>query len=462
MDKEKEFKELLDNKLNSVEFEFDEGAWHGANALLNEHHENKKRIAWWPFLAASLLIMGLATGVYFLSREGDTKISTVKEGNLSVESASVEGEKNINQGSQIKTSSTSDVNHQNDFDANHTNETGAQPAKINNQKINSSSISAGHTSDYDKKTFAQNGKKSSGKKNGKTDKTNETTKLPNAKHNPVNGLSNHAEVLPKPENNNADNNSIQMGGTNPADNTEYEHLVSLFNFNGLLPTLAEPELSFNPLSLDNVKYKNSIRRISVEGGVNYMFGWNNSGVRDANGFNPLFGINYSYIPARKLYYTIGFQYYSIGHLLYSSHISKATRYGLGEESNVFEVTPNKLHFLAIPLKLNWKLDKKITLGAGVNLAYLLTVSSTVETYDLKVNKKHNYVKTKETGYTEGFMPVDAQISLFAKYRIYKRLEANLEAYYGVVDQKNNTFFNSPVTERNKGLKFTLTYDIFGY
>lgn len=206
------------------------------------------------------------------------------------------------------------------------------------------------------------------------------------------------------------------------------------------------------------KTKERVIVFSVEAGANYMLGWKNSPGRDANGFDPVIGINYFNNFKSKMALTVGLQYTSVSKLSYSNYTSKVVRLALGEESQVSVFTPTKLHYLIMPLRFEYSLNPKNAFGMGCNVAYLLNVQSNVETYSEKMGTKYDIHTSKEKGYTKGFKPYDTQVSLFYKRTLHPNFAVNLEFYYGFTDIKDNTFFNANVRERNTGAKLTLVYN----
>ncbi|WP_317898888.1 hypothetical protein [Aurantibacillus circumpalustris] len=197
---------------------------------------------------------------------------------------------------------------------------------------------------------------------------------------------------------------------------------------------------------------------SVEAGASYLFGWQNGGTRDANGFNPVVGINYFNNFSSKMSLTFGLHYSSVGNLSYSNYTSRVTHLGFGEQSDVTVFTPVKIHYLIAPLRFNYHLTPLNTIGLGFNVAYLLNVESEVENYTEKLNSKYNQTLSETSGYTEGFKQYDTQVSLFYKRRFYPNLSLNIELFYGLTDIKDNAFFKSNVFERNNGMKLTLVYN----
>jgi hypothetical protein len=206
--------------------------------------------------------------------------------------------------------------------------------------------------------------------------------------------------------------------------------------------------------------KANTHTISAEGGIAYLAGWNYSGKKDASGYNPLIGLNYSTVIYKKITGTAGINYYSVGGLAYSSKTSKVTSYGLGEKSAVTIVTPTKLHYLGFPVRLSYAINKNHSAGLGCNVGYLLNVSAQTETYLQNFNQITEYKKSKAFGYVQGFKTFDVQLSVFYRRRIYKELSVNAEFIYGLTDAKDNVFFNSAVFERTLGVKCTLIYNIF--
>jgi hypothetical protein len=198
---------------------------------------------------------------------------------------------------------------------------------------------------------------------------------------------------------------------------------------------------------------------SAETGASYMFGWKTPSSRDANGFNPVVGLNVfmnQLLPRTSL--SFGMHYSSVSNLSYSHYTAKIVRFGLGEESHTSVFTPVKLHYLMTPLRFHYHMNAVSSIGAGCLVAYLLDVESEIETYTERFNQKLDQNIIKASGYTEGFRKYDAQLSLFYNHKLYPFLGLNLEVFYGLTDIKNTSFFNSSGQERNSGIKLTLVYN----
>ncbi len=198
----------------------------------------------------------------------------------------------------------------------------------------------------------------------------------------------------------------------------------------------------------------------LEAGAIFNGGWKNANIKEAQSISPVFGLFFSGKLISKLNFSFGLQYNNINGLDYSSKTSKITRYGIGKYNKVTVITPYKLHFMTIPVKLNYALNNKNVIGLGYNVAYLLNVDSKVETYTQRLTNVEDYTAYKTAGYTEGFELFNSQIVIFYRRNLYKEIWLNAEFAYGLTDLKDNTFFNANVFERNTGLKLSLVYSIF--
>lgn len=204
----------------------------------------------------------------------------------------------------------------------------------------------------------------------------------------------------------------------------------------------------------------------AEAGANYLAGWPAPQQRDAAGFNPIAGIGYINNLTENLGLSLGMGYTSIGHLGAYSHTSTVNTLGLGEQSAVTVITPARLHYLALPLRLTMAIDSRNSFGLGYTLAYLLTADSKVETYDQVTNSevgghiRSNYAVSSARGYVQGFSAFDSQLSVLYRRRLYRELFVNTELQLGLTDLKDNKFFASNSFERSLGLKVTLMYNIF--
>lgn len=217
-------------------------------------------------------------------------------------------------------------------------------------------------------------------------------------------------------------------------------------------TLGVPSVSKDSLA------KKSDNTFSFDVGSDYLFGWKNTGKTEANGFNPLIGLTYYNAITSKIIVSIGVQYTSVNNLNNTSHTSSNTKLKFGEESDVTKISATKMHYLIVPLKLNYCINNNNYIGIGYNLGILFDVKSKVETYTERFDSQSNYQVSTAMGYRSGFNNFDGQLALSYRRRIYKELFISSELFYGLRDIKDNAIYKSAVFERNCGLKLMLSYN----
>ena len=220
---------------------------------------------------------------------------------------------------------------------------------------------------------------------------------------------------------------------------------------GLAPAISKPDT-------DYVKRKKPT--IMLEAGASFLFGWETEGNKEAAGINPALGINYLTTVSPVVSLGFGIQYTSVGHLKYNSFTSKISKLNFGEESDVTVYSPKTLHYLMLPLRVNYRLDRKNTIGLGSNIAYLLTVTGEIEEYYQTNGGISDVQSSKSIGYTQGFKPFDLQLAGYYKRNLYKNYYGRVEFFYGLSSVRVLSFFPYSAYSRNLGLKLTLVYDIF--
>lgn len=215
----------------------------------------------------------------------------------------------------------------------------------------------------------------------------------------------------------------------------------------------------------NVKEKHSAKNILfMEAGATYLLGWNGGGKNEAGGFNLLAGVNFQHYFTNTISAQIGVQYSTISNLTNTTHTISTVKYDFGMEQDVTAIKYQKLHYLVAPIKVVFNAGDKNFIGVGCNVGYLLNSDSKKEKYKTNSSDpnatKNGLTSTKESGYVQGFNPLDIQVSASYRRKLYKGLSANAEFIYGLTDTKNNDFFKSNNFDRTVGFKLTLCYDLF--
>lgn len=470
MNSEEKFKQSLKDLLETKEFLFDEANWEKAEKVIVE---NKKRKIW-PFIfsALILLISGVLSFAFFNTTQENHGNYVAERGNENLLKEPIKQNK-------YKTSNISNVDANERSSEMYEDKLVNQKEKTPNELIRKSE-KTNSSSTLSKLTAQGNILSSLQIKKLKT----KEEQIISSNTIPVD-LTNQNQETEKTEDG--------LNSDDKSENHDFRQSETKENDNKILASISKAPLVFenklnyillpqiktileNPVSENgkiilkdtiafrNVDFINNFKHnnyFSIEAGYSYLLGWKNSDIKEANGFNPLVGINYYNHVSQRTALSIGIQYTSVSNLSFNSHTSTIIKYGLGEESAITVITPNKLQYLLAPLKLEYTINPKNRIGFGFYAAYLLTVQSKVETYNEGYNiTKANYTSSKTNGYTQGFSPFDIQGSLFYKRRLYKNLFLNTEFVYGLTDIKDNTFFKSKIVERNCGLKLSLVYNLF--
>ncbi len=216
-----------------------------------------------------------------------------------------------------------------------------------------------------------------------------------------------------------------------------------------------------PQTKDSIPVNSSpSHRMFLEAGANYVLGWKTNNQTEGTGFSPLAGLQYYHDVSKKIGLSVGIFYTNINHLSATSHTSTTTRIKFGEETDVTVISALNIHYLLMPLKLNYALSRNDFIGLGYTVAYLLDAQSKVETYSTGLNCSITPTVSRSMGYTKGLNPFDGQLTFCYRRRLYKEIYLNGEFFYGLRDLKNNTIYNSEDFERAMGFRLSLGINLW--
>ena len=479
MNSEEKFKELLREKLNEKEFSFNEKHWGSMRDMIDESRDKKgKRVMLF------LLFVACMTGTLFLylftdngnetttlarveKNKNETSLTqnqhvrltdkepdlTKKQQTRTKEFTSSPGQ-NFQQPSQKPEQIKSEMNHfsQNNRDGEETGHADQKDALIPN---NTSNVQPVKQQTVIKIPTALPVTSTSVP-------ITEEVKMELALNQPIiddtrNTESKIETTVPETEKIIATENAANETPTEPVVSSESASLVNT-------PVILTDSVAINspvvadvilPIAPNEPKHT-----VSFEAGANYLAGWKEKDKRDARGFNFIAGVNYQNTINHQLSLSAGLQYTSVRNLSAYSHSSTATSYGFGEKKDVTVITPEKIHYVQVPVKFHVALNANNTIGFGYTLGYLTTVNSKVETYGNGTNYSTETSFTKTNGYIQGFNKFDSQLSVFYKRMVLKDFFINTEMIYGLTDTKQNNFVKTSVFERNMGLRITIGYNIF--
>ncbi|MBI2721393.1 MAG: PorT family protein [Bacteroidetes bacterium] len=213
---------------------------------------------------------------------------------------------------------------------------------------------------------------------------------------------------------------------------------------------------------DEDYYKTKKRKLhyfEAEAGTAYMFGWNNPKGTDAKGFNAYAGLNYGFLIKKHFSASIGAQVYNIGNVTKPFFTASDVSYDFGSNGTFTTVTTNSLIYFSLPVKINYAINKRNSIGIGVNTAFLFNGKNTIETYNMADGVKSNVKQIHNTGFYEGTNTTNVMLTASYSRAVSSRIKLNTELVFGLSDIYKNT--ESNVTfENSKGIRIGLQYILF--
>lgn len=485
MNNDEELKKSLNDIIASKEFPFDEAAWASASAYIDNARKSKRRGLLFFILPAAILIIGGIT-FYVLQAQGKPNNTATLKVVESVNAPNPPSETAHN--SPVTNSTieqTAKANQPENTKFNNTPESIAPPLSANTKEQSPEGTNAVITKPADsvkpnsttnqKNVTSTTKKQTSTKPKAEISVNNSITPVvmsPN--NNPGNETNN--SIIPLPNGQSATNSNDTTtnvpepeqtnSGANEGVTTQTSAPLAPLPTESIAAVAAQPTnavVNKPDTALNNSSPTPSVQPkwfVFAEGGLSYSFGYKNPGLRDGNGFNPVAGLFISNALTNKISVGLGAQYNQVSQMEYSTKVSKVTSYHYTEESDVTEITPQKLYYMVFPIKISYELNKNNCIGLGYNLGYLINASSKVETYHTGIKNTTDYKATRSLGYTQGLNTLDKQLTVFYCRRLAQKLWFNGELYYGLSDVKDNNFFKSDVKEKNSGIKLTLMYNFF--
>lgn len=368
------------------------------------------------------------------SGEFKTGSNTNKE--VAAKAGNVTASENSN---TVNNSESHTVNNSESHTVNNVNSTAKSKAASNNN-LNSNSNSASKTNNV----AANN----NGDKKGNTSGTS----------NPTNK---YKQVSAEQVINTSPNEEVVVAGSNMYENLFLKTKITSMPAHDLDDEIRKTPYDFIRI-YDEDYYKKNRRKfhfLDMELGTTYMLGWNAPKGKDAKGFNGYAGLNYGFHIKKKFSAALGAQVYNISNVQQPFYSGFDLTYGFGSNGTYTTVTTNSLFYFAVPVKLNFAVNKRNTIGVGVNTAFLFNGKNTIETFNISDGVKTNVQTTNNTGYYEGTNTRNIMLTAFYTRAIMPRLKLNGEFMYGISDVYTNTAANS-TKENTMGVRVGIQYTLF--
>ncbi|MCY7290993.1 MAG: hypothetical protein LH615_02315, partial [Ferruginibacter sp.] len=320
MNSEKDFKDSLNGKLNEKQFHFDEANWEQASAMLDATRPEKKKRPFFYFTLSSILLFVSVITFFVLRQSNDISEKEIASKNSEIKTTETTNSQNINKEiaptENLNTNSTSIENNAIAKTKNEIKKTVVEKVEKTiptNQEIivagNINSTLVNKISKKEKKAVVipavaitpktKNKKEITPKNNSEkvvtTTKTEKEEPVTKTIPEEVKTTSEKVEeVVATPVTINLE---VVLSTTDVVNNaTDSAKSVAVIAETPKKDSLPKPLI------------KEPIHFISFEAGATYLFGWNNPGKKDANGFNPTIGLNYSNVITKKVTFSIGIHY----------------------------------------------------------------------------------------------------------------------------------------------------------
>lgn len=202
-----------------------------------------------------------------------------------------------------------------------------------------------------------------------------------------------------------------------------------------------------------VKYKTHF--FNIEAGVNYWLGWNVTNQKDAKGFDWFAGVNYAYYLSKRIAIGMGFQMFNMNHISQPFYATEKTEYSFSSIKTSTVITTSQLNYLAVPIKMYYRINRFNQVSIGLNTAYVYKTSNKVES----VTAESSPVVVQNNIIYNDIQSRNYNLTLSYRVRTYNRLWLSFEGIYGLSDAFHGNL-NPSNFERPIGLRIGLQYNIF--
>ncbi len=418
MSKEKETENIINEKLNSREFAFDEKAWAGMETLLDAQ-QRKRRVGFFWYFSASMFVVLVAGAAWFFIPTTDKKGKETELATAANQSATV-----------LNSTATADT----------------QMATIPTQMATAETLVATistemATAETQMATIpTQMATAETLVANISTEMATDETRLANIPTQMATAETLVATI------------STQMATTeNEQDSAQAaEKMLST-------DSASLAETAKNTLTAPGKETKNAW---GVMAGTGYWFPYYSTiGVNDNKGIIGFTGgIYYQRAFSKHIELGVSAVYSSRGALNNDKTITNS-EFGFGVENDKTTISPQTLHYLTIPLYLRFNITQRSHLLVGACYYRLLTTTSKItHTTENSFGVLESSTE-KQTGEHAGFRKNDIAAFIGYELTLFDRMNTGLQFSYGFYDITQNSYNNIKGTDRNISLQLQLKYDL---
>ena len=452
---DKKFDELLRNKLNQREFEWDGAYWESAQELIAAQEKGKKRRGFWLWIMAGLLLM--SAGAYFIYERGENR--SMVDGPQSIAKQSTANSQKLIANSQKPIARKSMVDGPQSI---------VKPPTVNSQKpIARKSMVDGPQSIVKPPTV--NSQKPIARKS-MVDGPQSIVKPPTANsQKPIarKSMVDGPQSIVKPPT--ANSQKLIVNSQKPIANSQQlainflqipygMHNIAALDSQNIY--LKAPELLISPIFSPSSSVKMPRHQLSFRAGV---LATNTIG-KSEQILSPWtkatdLSIRYSYRLATRISLYGGLGYQARAKLSLDSTY-RSLEYNFGVSIFETNIDPQSLHLLTIPMGITFDLKGRHQIHAGLEFAQLINVNSIVT--QMNYNAQGELIamnSSRSWGYLQGLRKMDTRAILGYSFFLGRRISLGLEAQYGLRDLTDDAFFRNADFDRNLQLRGILQYDL---
>jgi len=200
--------------------------------------------------------------------------------------------------------------------------------------------------------------------------------------------------------------------------------------------------------------------LSAYAGVHYGLGWSGktSGSKDGAGTNYFAGMDVHYDVTRKIKLSGGLQYYNFSNIVNPYFVAEKKEYGFGYTQAFTSVTTDHLMYLAVPVKVGYRLTDLFEAGFGINTAYLVAAHTRIDTYGVSDGVKGAVISSGSQKIFEGTRSLNVMGTAYLNIHLTNRFSGFAELQYGLTDLFQN-YTKSDKRQNSSGLRIGLNYYI---
>jgi hypothetical protein len=207
---------------------------------------------------------------------------------------------------------------------------------------------------------------------------------------------------------------------------------------------------FQALS-SNKRFRNN--QVSIVGATSVSF---NKEI-DLSRSDKYFGLKYVSQKGPNVYLVSGINYKTIG----ARDLDVAEKHEIeyddfGKTYALYEVAPQALHYVELPLLVQFSVSERQNLYGGVAAAWLVNASMNTQ----MVNDGQPILNPETNWGNDGrFTPYDMSVILGYNTAIFGRLVGGIEYSYGMTDVTKNNYYNNSQVDRTSRLRVKLEYKL---